>query len=1694
MKGSFKYKNKRGLPGGPNEQFTYVTGVFSTEGYKRNSPDVNNPFNIIPSGNITMKGVDFPVLGVDNLGNSKIMQPGKDYQFPGNTVFELPMLQRGGNFNIPVSSRDSVQNIAGNIIDYEILRGGSGGTPLPFYGQPQYMSMLMNDIYPEVKKIMPNASAIEIGEAMDFIFNAGWDKKNKKIKRDPRAYALQEYYKKYDPSKLNKDGKWAGRKGAPYSFDDEYNRTIGKLSENERRIFMNKGRDWYYQNTAPAGSTWDLKTQGPHPNYKDTWYGRIWNTNEYAPFNPNNPKFIPKKQRGGEPIYVTDKNDPRYKSYQDSLQAFNFAKNYRDTYNLDNNRAHINLRRLTNEEEDYLYPYLSELPVSSGTKFTYEIRKPAKPVIYKPWIKPPDINLEGLIKRNIKTLDTPPETMNIRQTPSRQYKEEDGKYYMRMPRSKSPNSLQWRPITKRTYDLKPQYQIGGEKSYLDRMNQVIQSDVLAFPQEAALPRANRLKREAAERAAAQWQNDQNLRRQLNTQQGMSDNTIVSPEYLQSTRSKEKVIQRPELGQIRMPSTSIQSGLAPGFSGVMPNWVNDRTGYGNQMGFNLFMTEPFLGAVGERWLSPVLNRALTPVAKATGKALAPVGNYLTTKTPLKNAWKFNPYAPELGQYNRVVGQDAIYDMLETGLVRVSDQAGTTRTLGPFGTIKRKTPYPSFGNAKPVQTYIDQVVSEGKTPYVISTNRPMGVSTLGRHGKGSTRFPIDKAGKYIKAFPASEAQVYEAIPHWWQGYKPANMPKQLPGSSSVLSSASNAGIGTVTKSQSWQMQDLPGLHLKSTMEGGPLSKIVEPKTGLINTEQALAIIGKESGGADKVSLIRQGLGNNIPKKMDYNEFRKVVQDQLIPLERQFATHSSNYGINRLGYPRPKRSSFERAMQNNKEQIERLENAIALNPRTTNKDLIALERDQFALQESKKQLNNSLKEADNLPLENQTLILGNKNKFGRGSLAHGNPEETLGHIHFLRDAETPDILTVTQIQSDAFQGTHRVSMKTKEQAKFNYDRQLEYYNKNKDKIEGIKKIDENTYQFPDGQKISKSVYENMFSGLDESLALSKADLENFTQKQLLDKNHQERYLQELVDYAGKRGDINKVRLPTSETAAKVQGYSKVEPVTDPDEIAKIKRQIEAGKKRAAEAPTKDKEKWERGVKSLQLELNGGYEFQHQTILKKYSQQPKTIKKLFGKEPTIVTDSKGNTWYEFDIPNNFKQGRGEIKAFSRGGSLPQYQTGGEPKDSSYLSNMRGILGSTVFPQEAALQRINREKREAEKRAAAQWQYTQDLRNELNNQQSISDNTAVSPEYLQRTQYTPPTKSGLQGQTYISEYEAPSLAQQTRNRLANPLTTFGYMVRGERIPDRVPSKGNPYDMALDAVNPFAWLDYAIASGESLAEGDVLGAGLNALGAIPTVPVGGRYAKTIDRYIPGNPLRTNYNKVATGNSPLPIAWRVEKVKSPIKSTDYITKKYTNAEAQLFNKYGEGMTGLTPNDWKNFEKLVKSGSTDFSKKNIPITRVLDYYASATPETEAIKKLGLFQSFKTPTEKTIRTWSAGYPKDWLPAQTSSFGPKTRLVIPSRYTKNLGNSFTGMPYNDKRVGFIWRNVNGGTSRFPRLNTTAVTEKELMGNIPKGFRVIGKSKDDGFNNLIIKPVNRFGMKEGGEYLRNMMKLIEDN
>lgn len=72
--------------------FQYV----STKGYKKNSPDRNNPMNIIPSGKITMKEDDGTpleqsILAIKPNGSQVVMKPGKNYDFGKGPTLEIPL-------------------------------------------------------------------------------------------------------------------------------------------------------------------------------------------------------------------------------------------------------------------------------------------------------------------------------------------------------------------------------------------------------------------------------------------------------------------------------------------------------------------------------------------------------------------------------------------------------------------------------------------------------------------------------------------------------------------------------------------------------------------------------------------------------------------------------------------------------------------------------------------------------------------------------------------------------------------------------------------------------------------------------------------------------------------------------------------------------------------------------------------------------------------------------------------------------------------------------------------------------------------------------------------------------------------------------------------------------------------------------------------------------------------------------------------------------------------------------------------------------------------------------------------------------------------------------------------------------------------------------------------------------------------
>ena len=150
-----------------------MKGKVTKTGYKKNSPDVNNDYNIIPSGRITMRDVQFPVYGVDEYGNAQIMYPGGEYQFPGNAVFELPMAQLGG------MRRGKVDRILNQNRDLNFVqRMYQPGTPsimIPGQDGPSthFMESADGFVYPTVVQ-MPDGNLQYLGEgAYDHAMQTG---------------------------------------------------------------------------------------------------------------------------------------------------------------------------------------------------------------------------------------------------------------------------------------------------------------------------------------------------------------------------------------------------------------------------------------------------------------------------------------------------------------------------------------------------------------------------------------------------------------------------------------------------------------------------------------------------------------------------------------------------------------------------------------------------------------------------------------------------------------------------------------------------------------------------------------------------------------------------------------------------------------------------------------------------------------------------------------------------------------------------------------------------------------------------------------------------------------------------------------------------------------------------------------------------------------------------------------------------------------------------------------------------------------------------------------------------------------------------------------------------------------------------------------------------------------------------------
>lgn len=340
----------------------------------------------------------------DNLDKAKFQSKLKP-SLPKNTGW-LDQYARGGTYKKfpeggPVSSSDSLRHQAGKMFDFEFKKGSPIGGSLTDWGyhksqlpdnkkpkewkQPENPKQAV-DLY--MQEIANNPilgyfpSAMEKGEAGDFLYNTG---------RDARVYMLDQYLKSKGQAGIPNRGSYnvdtKTDKWTPLlqkSLDDQWNQystEISKLPVNTRRQLLNKGRDFYYQNTYsgnPGDGTegvynWGFNADGTpkrgedgslSPAYGKTWKPRIWESvNTYS----NGGTYISGKAlatqfgqygNGGKtgtnpPIIVNNPNDPRLQAYNDSLSLYN-----------EQNRLNI-LNNKTN------YPQQSAIPIIKKNNLIY---------------------------------------------------------------------------------------------------------------------------------------------------------------------------------------------------------------------------------------------------------------------------------------------------------------------------------------------------------------------------------------------------------------------------------------------------------------------------------------------------------------------------------------------------------------------------------------------------------------------------------------------------------------------------------------------------------------------------------------------------------------------------------------------------------------------------------------------------------------------------------------------------------------------------------------------------------------------------------------------------------------------------------------------------------------------------------------------------------------------------------------------------------------------------------------------------------------------------------------------------------------------------------------------------------------------------------------------------------------------------
>jgi hypothetical protein len=477
---------------------------------------------------------------------------------------------------------------------------------------------------------------------------------------------------------------------------------------------------------------------------------------------------------------------------------------------------------------------------------------------------------------------------------------------------------------------------------------------------------------------------------------------------------------------------------------------------------------------------------------------------------------------------------------------------------------------------------------------------------------------------------------------------------------------------------------GYMLKSLMHGNPLEKQIS-KSGTVNVNNVRALAGKgskvEQAVIDKVLASDEFAGK---KSIDYNRFRKAIQGELITYERTPDTRFENYGIDRLGL-----HDLEEVTSHPNVR-KRFDEFFDYNVTTDGLDNYYLRGDLNTKMSFNDLASFYFKEVDPMTIPLNTAypktFTFSSSRIPNGSGKHYNPN-TLGHSRTYTTFDEPNVLHVMESQSDWGQSYKKMNLDGEyNQKRINsLERRINNLKESiNSEMEGLR-----TKKMNDGSDMSPWFADSLRGQIEKDKQLLEELTVEFdmrrnpklaTQQDYLAENFTSHQIQENLRYAAEKGQA-KMRYPTRETAAKIEGYPEREAYFDASgrditadgpvytygddvdrRIAEINNRIDylesepGGEEAMAEYSSLLGERMRllQGEAKLKPGITKKTVYDYEDILRKYTEFPRQYKKLYkNADVRIVTDPNGNTWYEVDVPENYLK---QEWAYKNGGRLKEF------------------------------------------------------------------------------------------------------------------------------------------------------------------------------------------------------------------------------------------------------------------------------------------------------------------------------------------------------------------------------------------------------------------------------------------------------